>query len=93
MVSGFGILAVLNPWILLLESKLCGIYPACFLMQLPEGRSHWSLTEVKREGFDWIQGEENHLKTIMNIRLCLPWKREFIDQLSECQLIKNISLL
>jgi hypothetical protein len=87
------VLAVLNPWILLLESKLCGSYQTCFLIQLPEGRTQSSLTEVEREGLDGIQVEEDHLRTIMNFQIGLPGKREFMDQLSECQLIKNISLL
>jgi hypothetical protein len=63
------------------------------LIQLPEGRAQWNLTEVELEGLDGIQVEEDHLKTVKNLRLGLPWDREFIDQLSECQLIKNISLL
>lgn len=42
---------------------------------------------MEREGLDGIQVEEDHLKTIMNLLLDLPWKREFIDQLSEYQLI------
>jgi len=63
------VLAVLNPWILLLESKLCGSYQIGFLILLPEGRTEWSLTEVEREGLDGIQVEEDHLKTIMKLRL------------------------
>lgn len=81
------VLAVLNPWILLLESKLCGSYQTRFLIQLPKGRTQRSPKEVEREGLDGIQVEEDHLKSKMNLRLGLPWKREFIDQLSECQLI------
>ena len=87
------VLAVLNSWIVLLESKLCGSYQTCFLIQLPGGRTQWSLTEVEREGLDGIKVEEDRMKTVMNPRLGLPWKREFIDQLSECQLIKNVTPL